>query len=46
MKKAKIVTNQEEQLFFGVTIILNMKVTMIEIKHHQSKNILVKLYHI
>ena len=31
---------------FGVTIILNMKVTMIGIKHNQLKNILIKLDHI
>ena len=31
---------------FGVIIILNTKVSMIEIKHYQLKNILVKLNHI
>ena len=31
---------------FGVTVILNMKVTVIEIKHYQLKNILIKLDHI
>ena len=31
---------------FGVTIILNMRVMMIEIKHYQLKNILIKLDHI
>ena len=28
---------------FGVTIILNMKVTVIEIKYYQLENILIKL---
>ena len=28
---------------FEITIILNMKVTAIEIKHYHSKNILIKL---
>ena len=31
---------------FGVTVILNTKVTVIEIKHYQLKNILIKLDHI
>ena len=31
---------------FGVTIILNMNVTVTEIKHYQLKNILMKLKHI
>ena len=31
---------------FGVTIILSMKVVVIEIKHYQLKNILTKLGHI
>ena len=30
----------------GVIIILNVKVTVIEIKHYQLKNILIKLVHI
>ena len=41
----KINTNQEKYVIFGVTIILNMKVTVTEIKHCQLKNILIKLYH-
>ena len=36
----------EEQIIFGVTIILNMKVTMIEMKHYQLKNILIEVCHI
>ena len=32
--------------YFGVTIILNTKVVVIEIKHYQLKNILIKLHHI
>ena len=31
---------------FGATVILNMNVTEIEIKHYQLKNILIKLEHI
>ena len=31
---------------FGITIILNMKVMLIETKHYQLKNILRKLDHI
>ena len=31
---------------FGVTIILNIKLTVIEIKQYQFKNILIKLVHI
>ena len=31
---------------FGVAIILNMKVTVIEIKHYQLNNILIKLDYI
>ena len=34
------------RVIFGVRIILNTKVTMIEIKHYQLKNILIKLEHI
>ena len=30
----KIITNQQEKVIFGVTIILNMKVTVIEIKRY------------
>ena len=43
--KKKIIINQEEQVIFGATIILNMKVTVIEIKHCQLRNILIKLHH-
>ena len=32
-----------KKVIFGVTIILNMKVTVIEIKHYQLKNILIEL---
>ena len=31
---------------FGTTIIFNTKVTVIEIKHYQLKNVLIKLDHI
>ena len=34
-----------EQVIFGVTIILNMKVMVIEMKPYQLKNILIKLDH-
>ena len=30
----KIITNQQEKIIFGVTIALNMKVTVIEIKRY------------
>ena len=33
-------------MIFEVTIILNMKVKIIVIKHYQLKNILIKLDHI
>ena len=33
-------------MIFGVTNILNMNVTVIEIKHYQLQNILIKLDHI
>ena len=42
--KKKIIINQYQQVMFGVTIILNMKVTMIEIKLYQLKNTLITLY--
>ena len=43
--KKKIIIKQYEYAIFGVTIILNMKATMIEIKHYQLKNIIkTKLY--
>ena len=32
-------------MIFGVTIILNIKVMVIEIKQYQLKNILIKLDH-
>ena len=37
---------EEEKVIFGVTIILNTKVTAIEVKHYQLKYILIKLVHI
>ena len=43
MKKKKIIVNQQEQLTFGVTITLNMKVMVTEINHYQLKNMLIKL---
>ena len=45
-KKKKIIINQQELVIFGVTIILNMKVMVMEIKHYQLKNILTKLHYI
>ena len=36
---------EDEEHFFWVTIILNMTILMIEIKHYQLKNILIKLDH-
>ena len=39
----KIIINQQEQGIFRVIIVLNMKVTVTEIKHYQLKNILTKL---
>ena len=38
--------NPVEWVIFGVKIILNTKVTVMEIKHNQFKNILKKLGHI
>ena len=42
----KIIINQEERIIFEVTIVLNTKVTVIEIKHYYLKTILVKLVYI
>ena len=39
----KIIINQQEQVIFGIIIALNMEVTVIETKHDQLKNILIKL---
>ena len=33
-------------MIFGVTIVLDVIVTTIEVKHYQLKNILIKLDHI
>ena len=46
----KKITIYNDELFeaikyFGVTIILNKNVMVIEIKHCQLKNILIKLHH-
>ena len=41
--RKKIMKNQNEQVVFGMTIILNMKVAMMAIKHYQLNNILIKL---
>ena len=46
MKKNKIHLNQLKLVIFTVIIILNMKVTVIEIKHYQLKNVLIKLDHV
>ena len=32
-------------VIFGIKMVLNMKVAVIEIKHYQLKNILIKFYH-
>ena len=45
MKKKKKIIKEEYKLF-RITVILNIKVTVIEIKHYQLKNNLMKLYHI
>ena len=45
MKKKNVIINKSELLVFGLTVILNMKVTAIEIKYYQFKNILIKLDH-
>ena len=37
---------KDKSVIFGVTIILNTKVTVIEVKHYQFRNILIKLDHI
>ena len=36
---------QSEEVTFGVTTTLNIKVTVIEIKHYQLKNILITFGH-
>ena len=41
--KEKIIPNQYKSKIFGVTIVLNMKVTVIEIKTDQLKGIFSKL---
>ena len=38
--------NYYKPVHFGVTIILITKITVIEVKHYQLKNILIKLDHI
>ena len=38
--------NYQKPVIFGVTIILNVRATEIEINHYQLKNILTKLDHI
>ena len=45
MKNKKIAINQYKKVIFGVIIITNLKVTVIEIKHYQLKSILIKLDH-
>ena len=42
MRKKKIIINQLELVIFGVIIILNIKVMVIEIKFYQLKNTLIK----
>ena len=44
--KSKIIINKYWKIIFRLTIILNMKVMEIEIKHYQLKDILIKLDHI
>ena len=43
--KKKIITNQQEQITFGVAIMLTLKVTVIDIKNYQLKESLIKLDH-
>ena len=43
--KKKIITNQQEQITFGVAITLTLKITVIDIKNYQLKDILIKLDH-
>ena len=43
--KKKIITNQQEQITFGVAIIFTLKVTVIDIKNYHLKDILIKLDH-
>ena len=38
--------NYYKPVIFGVTIIFNAKVTLIEIKQYHLKNVLIKLHHI
>ena len=45
-REGKIIINQYEHIIFGLTIILNIKVTAIEIKLYQLKNILIILGHV
>ena len=45
-REGKIIINQYELIIFGLTIILNIKVTAIEIKLYQLKNILIILGHV
>ena len=44
-KKKKIITNQKKQVIFGATIILNMKLIVIEMRHYYLKSILIKFDH-
>ena len=37
--KKKLIINQQEKVVFGVTITSNSKVTVIERKHSQLKNV-------
>ena len=43
MKKKKKIITKSKSKFFGVIIMLNIKLTMMKIKHYQLKNILIKL---
>ena len=43
---SQVISSQQKLVSFGVTIILNIKIMVIEIKHYQLKNILIKLDHI
>ena len=44
-EKAEVNYHKPVRVIFGVTIILNTKVRVIEIKHDQLKNSLIKLDH-
>ena len=46
LETLRIFLSMNKKVIFGVTIILNLKVMVIEIKLYQLKNILIKLGHV